>query len=235
MRTGSIMVPESYIKKNDEIKAVRDLEEHLNRDVVDIIIKKIKESNRLEYENECRKHKNFASCTKWFNIFKNTYWGIFPIRGDRELPDSEIILNRNNFGNTMKSGRNRSDFEYDENYYEQRAYGMDHREEYIGKDGIKYQVCSQFPFNLILNEDQMKLEGWTKIDPLYQIGQDTYIREFDKDKIRCKQKLRKLYEEKKMYMKNDTYYVKKLKKTNKKIEELEESLGYVYERITKSF
>ena len=68
------MVPESYIKKNDEIKAVRELEENLNRDVVDIITKKVKESNRLEYENESRKHKNFASCTKWFNIFKNIFF-----------------------------------------------------------------------------------------------------------------------------------------------------------------
>ena len=33
------MVPESYIKKNDEIKAVRELEEPLNRDVVDHVLK----------------------------------------------------------------------------------------------------------------------------------------------------------------------------------------------------
>ena len=232
------MVPESYIKKNEEINAVRELEEYLNRDVVDIITEKVKESIRFDYENECKKYKNFASCTEWFNIFKTTYWGGFPIRrGDRQLPDPEIILNRNNFGNTMKSGRNRSDFEFHENVYEQSTYGLDHREEYIGKDGINYQVCSQHPYILKLNEDQMKLEGWTKIDPLYQIGQDTYIREFDRDKIKCKQKLRKLYEEKKMYtkyMENGNYYVKKLKKTNDKIKEFEELLGYDYNNFINS-
>ncbi len=225
------MVPESYIKKNDEIKAVRELEENLNRDVVDIITKKVKESNRLEYENECRKHKNFASCTKWFNIFKTTYWGGFPIRENRLLPDSKVILNRNNFGNTMKSGRNRSDFEFHENAdFEQSTYGLDHREEYIGKDGIKYQVCSQHPHNLRLNEDQMKLEGWTKIDPLYESTQDTYIREFNKSKIRCKQNLRKMYAEKNKYVLSS----KQLKKINDKIKEFEELLGYDYNNFINS-
>ena len=33
------MVPESYIKKNEEINAVRELEEPLNRDVVDHVLK----------------------------------------------------------------------------------------------------------------------------------------------------------------------------------------------------
>ena len=33
------MIPESYIKKNEEIKAVRELEEYLNRDVVDHVLK----------------------------------------------------------------------------------------------------------------------------------------------------------------------------------------------------
>ena len=82
------------------------------------------------------------------------------------------------------------------------------------------------------------MEGWKKIDPLYQIGQDTYIREFDRDKIKCKQKLRKLYEEKKMYTKymenGNYYYVKKLKKTNDKIKEFEELLGYDYNNFINS-
>tara|TARA_Y100000817_G_scaffold307077_1_gene293076 strand:+ start:751 stop:1476 length:726 start_codon:yes stop_codon:yes gene_type:complete len=42
LKGGIIKMPDSYIKKNEEIKAVRELEEPLNRDVVDHVLKFVK-------------------------------------------------------------------------------------------------------------------------------------------------------------------------------------------------
>lgn len=46
------MVPESYIKKNEEIKAVRELEEPLNRDVVEHVLRFVKPYISLNEFNE---------------------------------------------------------------------------------------------------------------------------------------------------------------------------------------
>ena len=60
------MVPESYIKKNDEIKAVRELEEYLNRDVVDHVLKFINPYISLSDTSE-EDHVKY-----WFKLGRET-------------------------------------------------------------------------------------------------------------------------------------------------------------------
>lgn len=60
------MIPESYIKKNDEIKAVRELEEYLNRDVVDHVLKFINPYISLSDTSE-EDHVKY-----WFKLGRET-------------------------------------------------------------------------------------------------------------------------------------------------------------------
>jgi hypothetical protein len=60
------MIPESYIKKNDEIKAVRELEEYLNRDVVDHVLKFINPYISLSDTSE-EEHVKY-----WFKLGRET-------------------------------------------------------------------------------------------------------------------------------------------------------------------
>ena len=60
------MVPESYIKKNEEIKAVRELEEPLNRDVVEHVLRFVKPYISLNEFNE-EDHVEY-----WFKLGRET-------------------------------------------------------------------------------------------------------------------------------------------------------------------
>lgn len=60
------MVPESYIRKNEEIKAVRELEEPLNRDVVEHVLRFVKPYISLNEFNE-EDHVEY-----WFKLGRET-------------------------------------------------------------------------------------------------------------------------------------------------------------------
>jgi len=113
-------------------------------------------------------------------FYENTYWGGF--RAGNCLDTEDVILARTSFMLDSKSSRvpTKQEYTFIRSYYQQ--FGLDHLEYYRGKDGKKYQVCSQHPGSLNLTSYQMEDEGWRKIDSMYQSSQDTYVRIYDQER-----------------------------------------------------
>ncbi len=109
-------------------------------------------------------------------FYKNTYWGQF----DGKIEDT-ILLARTTFMLSMKSVRKPTRQEHRIIHSDCKQFDLDHLEYYLGKDGNKYQVCSQHPGSLNLTSYQMEDEGWRKIDSMYQSSQDTYVRIYEKE------------------------------------------------------
>tara|TARA_Y100000361_G_C11051664_1_gene285570 strand:+ start:79 stop:732 length:654 start_codon:yes stop_codon:yes gene_type:complete len=180
-------------------------------------------------------------------FYKNTYWGRH--RGTDTRPSPDILSARTVFMNDMKSTRTSSmkEHEYLRSY--QREFGFDHIEYYKGKDNKKYQVCSQHPDCLTLTSQQMENEGWKKIRPMYNDGDDTYIRVYDNFREGLRKKIRdllpKLATYRRLYHSAATntpvnewtpgywgYAMRRrLMKMESKLEEFERGLGYAYSEI----
>lgn len=149
----------------------------------------------------------------------------------------------------MKSTRTSrmKEHEYLRSY--QREFGLQHIEYYTGKDNKKYQVCSQHPGSLQLTSQQMENEGWKKIHPLYNEGDDTYVRVYDRGREEIRKKIRDLLPDLASYRRlyhsaatklpvnewNRGYWgyamKRKVIKIESKLKEFEKKLGYAYSEI----
>jgi hypothetical protein len=184
-------------------------------------------------------------------FYENTYWGGFRARNCLDTED--VILARTSFMLDSKSSRvsTKQEYTFIRSYYQQ--FGLDHLEYYRGKDGKKYQVCSQHPGSLNLTSYQMEDEGWRKIDSMYESSQDTYVRIYDQEREKIRQNIRNLLpdileyrsmlhaateslpedEWKPGYWGLDIKH--KLTKRELKLKEFEEELGYTYSELVMAY
>lgn len=177
-------------------------------------------------------------------FYKDTYWG-----SHRGYPSAAVLSARSLFMADMRSTRvkQKKECEYLSSY--RLNFGLDHIEYYTGKDNKKYQVCSQQPGCLTLTSQQMENEGWKKILPMYDLGQDTYVRIYDREREEIRKKIRdllpKLATYRRLYHSSATQLPvnewtrgywghamkRKLIKMESKLNEFERELGYAYSEI----
>jgi|TARA_R110000803_G_C11879667_1_gene309552 hypothetical protein len=184
-------------------------------------------------------------------FYANTYWGGF--RAGSSCDTEDVIFARTAFMLDSKSSREptKAEYQFIRSYYQE--FGLDHLEYYLGKDGNKYQVCSQHPGSLELTSQQMEDEGWRKIASMYQSSQDTYVRIYDKEREKIRQNIRNLLPEIHHYrsmlhaatksLPEDQWYPgywgldmkSKLTRRELKLKEFEGELGYTYSEIVRAY
>ena len=194
---------------------------------------------------EFRYHEHIIANPKFY---KDTYWGLHS-----GTPSPGVLSARSLFMVDMKSTRTSGmkEHEYLRSY--QREFGLDHIEYYKGEDNKKYQVCSQHPGCLTLTSQQMETEGWKKILPMYNLGQDTYVRVYDREQEEIRKKIRDLLPDlatyRRLYHSAATHLPvnewtrgywgnamrRKMIKLESKLKEFERKLGYAYSQIVLAY
>ena len=157
----------------------------------------------------------------------------------------DVVSERTTFMLGMKSDRVPGKKESDNMHDYHQRFGLDHLEYHLGKDGTKYQVCSQVGPKLRLTSEQLEKEGWEKIPSIYCSGQDTYIRKFDpkRDSLQKKiqdlvPKIRDCRENRKIFwsdagrmLDGSINPIRKLLKLEKRLKSLEQEIGYKYSEL----
>jgi hypothetical protein len=161
-------------------------------------------------------------------FYDNIYWGNFS-----GAPHDQILINRDDFiaSYGMEGSRpRRMRWESDDLNYARNNYRIDHIELYEGRDGEKYQVCSQHPGSLRISEDEMQREGWSKIRPIYAMDQISWMRKVDEEKIKGRKYIRATLPILHSSDLEDDYVPRHVRTRRKisKIREIWELLGYNY-------
>jgi len=152
----------------------------------------------------CKK-KSWAKWTRYPKIF-DVYWGNFSSceyedGTFRNMPDEQIIQNRNEFVHSylIKSGAPSKFNDYIRNYSEWRLYGyIDHVERYKTHDNkiviISSPYMNSLPMNSLAVEDiqnYYQKNGWVQIKNLYtEHNTSTFMLSFENPACKSKKVLR---------------------------------------------